>query len=45
MQVFVWGDTSFQDFKTPVETELGSLDEVFCVFGKGTMYKTICIGM
>ena len=45
MQVFVWGETPFQTFNTPVETEAQSLDEAFCVFGTGAMYKTIHIGI
>ena len=45
MQVFVWGETSFQTFNTPVETEVQSLDEAFCVFGTGAMYKAIHIGI
>ena len=45
-QVYVWGDISQlqNDDKTPIETNLQSLDEVFSVYGDGTMYRALKIG-
>ena len=47
MQVYVWGDIPQlqNDDKTPIETNLQSLDEVFSVYGDGTMYRALKIGM
>ena len=47
MQVYVWGEIPQlqNDAKTPMETNLQSLDEVFSVYGDGTMYRTLKIGM
>ena len=46
IQVYVWGDIPQlqNDDKTPMETNLQSLDEVFCLYGDGTMYRTLKIG-
>ena len=44
MQVFVWGETTFQNYNTPMETEVPSLDDVFCVYGNGAMYRAVHIG-
>ena len=46
MQVYVWGEIPQlqNDDKTPMETNLQSLDEVFSVYGDGTMYRTLKIG-
>ena len=45
-QVYVWGDIPQlqNDDKTPIETNLQSLDEVFSVYGDGTMYRALKIG-
>ena len=47
MQVYVWGEIPQlkDDDRTPMETNLQSLDEVFSVYGDGTMYRTLKIGM
>ena len=47
MQVYVWGNIPQlqNDDRTPVETNLQSLDEVFSVYGDGTMYRALKIGM
>ena len=44
VQVFVWGLITLQDYIKPFETNLRSLDEVFSVYGDGTMYRTLKIG-
>ena len=44
MQVFVWGETTLQNYNTPMETEIQSLDDVFCVYGNGAMYRAVHIG-
>ena len=46
MQVYVWGNIPQlqNDDKTPMETNLQSLDEVFSVYGEGTMYRALKIG-
>ena len=44
LQVFVWGETALQNYNTPIETEVQSLDDVFCVYGNGAMYKAVRIG-
>ena len=43
-KVYVWGATSLNNYNKPIETQLQSLDEVFCVYGNGTMYRTSKIG-
>ena len=40
----MWGQTALEDYKKPFETNLRSLDEVFSVYGNGTMYKSLKIG-
>ena len=47
MQVYIWGDIPHlqNDDKTPIETNLQSLDEVFSVYGDGTMYRALKIGI
>ena len=47
MQVYVWGEIPQlqNNAKTPMETNLQSLDEVFSVYGDGTMYKALKIGI
>ena len=47
MQVYVWGDIPQlqNNDNTPMETNLQSLDEVFSVYGDGTMYRALKIGM
>ena len=47
MQVYVWGNIPQlqNDDKTPIETNLQSLDEVFSVYGDGTMYRALKIGI
>ena len=44
MQVFVWGETTLQNYNTPMETEVQSLDDAFCVYGNGAMYRAVHIG-
>ena len=46
MQVYVWGNIPQlqNDDKTPMATNLQSLDEVFSVYGDGTMYRALKIG-
>ena len=44
LQVFVWGETALQNYNTPMETEVQSLDDVFCVYGNGAMYRAVHIG-
>ena len=47
IQVYVWGEIPQlqNNAKTPMETNLQSLDEVFSVYGDGTMYKALKIGI
>ena len=40
----MWGQTALQDYNKPFETILRSLDEVFSVYGNGTMCRTLKIG-
>ena len=46
MQVYVWGEIPQlqNDDNTPMETNLQSLDEVFSLYGDGTMYRALKIG-